>query len=182
MLVSDDEDADGTIEATPEQAFTQLVKDLSSELHRYISQRVPPDQAEDVLSDVFLVVWRRWDAIPDELGARRAWIYVVVKRTVSDRQKRLHREQARARRLAAEPVQGPEDPSTSVLGSDRVRRLLAALPPEQAQALILTVVEGLTAREAGLTLGVSATAITSRASRARASLRAHHEAGRRDHE
>lgn len=57
------------------------------------------------------------------------------------------------------------------MAKDAVEGMLAGIPAAHAEALRLTVVEGLSAREAAAVLGASPTALTTRLARARTSAR-----------
>ena len=160
--------------ASKEAIFEEIVREMTQELHRYISVRVGTPAAEDLLSDVFLVVWRRWENLPIRWDERRAWIYEVTKRTIADHHKRTARVTRLTHRLGwfREPHTNNATPEHEVLSQDHVARLLDTLPPGQAQALHLAVIQGYTARETAEILGVSATTITTRLMRARRTLRA----------
>jgi len=152
--------------------YTALVREMAGELHRYVAARVDPARAEDAVSEVLLVVWRRWDVLPTEHDARRAWTYEVAKRTTQDTATRQQRQRRLLLRVAASHGGlEPEQPGDLLAAQEAVAHLLQHLPEGQAQALRLTAVDGLSAQEAAQVLGISATAITTRLCRAREALR-----------
>lgn len=150
-------------------AFGELYRELAPRLRGFIRRQVPPDQVDDVLSEVFLVVWRRWSELP-EPDRVRPWVYGVARNKV----RHAHTERGRAAQgvelaAGAAPEHVP-DPADGLAADDRARRLVALLPDAEADAMTLTVWGGLTPTEAARELGCSVTAVTSRLSRARARL------------
>lgn len=145
---------------------------MATELHRYASTHVNESLVEDVVSDVFLVLWRRWEAIPGDHDGRRAWVYEAMKRTILDVRARDRRRGRLTIRLARthEERQG-ERPGDGLMAEEALSGLLGGLPRGQADVLRLTVIDGLSTQEAAERLGVSATVITSRLHRARITLK-----------
>lgn len=154
--------------------FAAAYRLLAPQVRGWARRQVPDDQAEDVVSETFLVVWRRWDDAPDAPEQLRPWVFGVARNKVL----RVREQHGRVLRsvasvAAAEPARAPAaDPAERLAGDDRARRLLALLPPAEAEVMSLTVWAGLTPSEAAQVLGCSLTALTSRLSRARARLAA----------
>lgn len=73
---------------------------------------------------------------------------------------------------AADDRPGPEETAVAYLEAERVRALLARLPVQQRELLVLRVLAGLTAQETGNELGMSAGAVRVAQHRALARLRA----------
>ncbi len=131
-------------------------------------------EAEDVVQDAFLRVWRHAGSWRTG-GARFAtWLFQIVLN--------LCRDRARAARLrrhlpiedgleASDPRPGAE---AGLRAQHEARLLLAAvqaLPSRQREAVVLTYAGGLSNAEAAAALGVSAGAIESLLVRARRDLR-----------
>ena len=72
------------------------------ELHRFAARRVGPDDAQDVVADVFVVAWRRRDDVPD--GAARAWLFAVEPDDGTGAGSRCWRPAARAPSAASGPA------------------------------------------------------------------------------
>jgi len=106
-------------------------------------------EAEDLLHDVFLEVWRQAADYDDQRGSVRAWVLMRMRSRALDRRKAA----GFARVVSLEDRRAPEEPSATVedpsLQPDReaVRRSLAALPPEQRVVLELGYFEGLSSSE-----------------------------------
>jgi RNA polymerase sigma-70 factor (sigma-E family) len=134
--------------------------------------------AEDVVQDAFLALHRRSDALRDPdaaAGYLRASV-VNLSRSVIRR-----RQTARRHVRVSEPEATPAA-DAEVLLRDEHRAALAAvqsLPRRQREVIVLRYWSGLSEREIAETLGISAGAVKSTASRAIASLhgRLHHILG-----
>lgn len=148
--------------------FSALVRQMSAELTAFVTRRLGRGEAEDVVSEIFVVVWRRWDQVPADPDGQRAWVYEVAKRTTMDALKGERRRTALASRVATSG-QRPRsaEPEADLLSRESIEGLLVQLPDGQAQALRLTIVEGRSSAEAADQLGISVTALTTRLARAR---------------
>jgi RNA polymerase sigma-70 factor (ECF subfamily) len=111
-------------------------------------------QAQDVVQDVFLRVWRRPDSFDPARGELGSYLRMVARSRALD----LWREAQAAGRAQdrLEVVVADEEPRpdgrpdrTAELGEDRevVRRALGRLPMPQREALVLAYFGGLTADE-----------------------------------
>jgi RNA polymerase sigma-70 factor (ECF subfamily) len=138
----------------------------------YAVRRVgQPEDAADVVAEVFLVAWRRHRDMPAEAEAR-LWLYGVARRVLANH----HRGGARRERLGERLRQrlvgaGATDPGSEVPERLTVRAALARLGELDREVLMLTCWEGLEPREAAAVLRVTPAAVRTRLSRARARLR-----------
>lgn len=137
----------------------------------YALRRTDRATAEDVLADVFLVVWRRLHDVPAE---PRAWLLGTARKTLANHRRSVARQQALGERLIHErPAVAADDPHAAGAGSDpEILRALAALGESDREALLLVAWDGLAPREAAAVLGVRAPTFTMRLSRARKRLAA----------
>jgi RNA polymerase sigma-70 factor (ECF subfamily) len=130
-------------------------------------------EAEDLLHDVFLEVWRQAADYDVARGSVRSWLMMRVRSRALDRRKAASfakRADLPPVEPATEPV-GGEDPA---LGPDRhaVRHALALLPPEQRQVLELGYFEGLSSSEIAERVCAPVGTVKSRVAAALAKLRA----------
>jgi len=112
------------------------------------------EEAEDVLQEVFLQVWRRAADFDEARGRAFTWLVTVARSRALDRLRALG---SRARLAEAAPVP-PQvgDAAEEAFQSEQaevVRRALAQIPPDQRQALLLAYFEGLTQMEIAARLG-----------------------------
>jgi RNA polymerase sigma-70 factor (ECF subfamily) len=117
--------------------------------------------AEDVVQQVFLVLWQRSSYDPAR-GAVSTWLLTVTHHKAVDL---LRRDKGRRQRLAGEQEllelaatgPGPADAAWAQLRAERTRDALRDLPPEQREVLLLAYYGGYTQSEiadiTGLPLG-----------------------------
>lgn len=130
-------------------------------------------EAEDLLHDVFLEVWKRAGDFDRTRGSVRAWLVTRMRSRALDRKKspRMARavayDEAKADRLVA----ASPEPGASFERA-RVKAALATLPDDQRACLELAYFDGLSTAEIGAKLGCPAGTVKSRMSAARDKLRA----------
>jgi RNA polymerase sigma-70 factor (ECF subfamily) len=113
-------------------------------------------EAEDVLQEVFLQVWRRAGDFDEARGRAFTWLVTIARSRALDR---LRSAGSRAR-VAEEAAQTPRDDTgdaaLDALKSETgamVRQALTELPDEQRKTLFLAYFEGLTQAEIAARLG-----------------------------
>ena len=115
-------------------------------------------EAEDVVHDAFVAVWRKIDRFDAQRGSLRAWLLTVVRNRAIDR--------VRARRTAVDVDEaddrsllrtGPNPTWEAALdraAANDLRQAIQALPDEQRRAVELAYFEGYTYREVAEITGV----------------------------
>jgi RNA polymerase sigma-70 factor (ECF subfamily) len=113
-------------------------------------------EAEDILQDVFIQVWKTAANFDESRGRPLTWLVTLARSRAIDRLRALGSRQ----RVADEAMQAaPESTSDSeadALQSEQrgvVRAALKELPAEQREALVLAYFEGLTQTEIAARLG-----------------------------
>lgn len=124
-----------------------------------LARRILTDEqlAQDVVQEVFLVLWRDAGRFDASRGGFSSWLLSMTHHKAVDVVRR--EENLRKRRTGVEqlevheaPVPGPDDQAWTTLRCERVREALAELPEPQREALVLAYFGGYTQREiAGLT-------------------------------
>jgi len=109
---------------------------------------VPAALQDDVVQEVFLVVYRK---LPEFEGrsSLRAWLAGIVRKVVKD-QLTLRRHHAAGEAMPAEPADprlSPEERLEQRRTLALVDEILAEMPPEQREVFVLHEVEGLSGRE-----------------------------------
>jgi len=128
--------------------------------------------AEDVAQDAILRAFRAFDGFRG--GDAKAWLFTIVRNC-------HYTALGRRRKTVALPDEGENDiasdapdPEVSAIDADRARKLnrvIASLPDEFREALVLREMEDMSYREIGEITGVPIGTVMSRLSRARALLR-----------
>lgn len=146
---------------TREERFRALADEVWVPVQRYLRRRTA--DADDVVAEVLLVLWRRLDDVPDE--ARLPWAYGVAERCLANAERASRRRLTLVRRVAAQPP-APEPDPDPVLGD-----ALERLRPAERQVLQLWAWEQLPPREIAVVLGITPGAASTRLHRALARLR-----------
>jgi RNA polymerase sigma-70 factor, ECF subfamily len=145
-----------------EAAFAQLYRDLAPRLRRYAASLVG-DDADDVSGEAWLQIARDIRSFDGDLDGLRGWAARIVRNRAMD----LLRYRAR-RPVSPTPIDdmfdrpGIEDTerdALTALDTHAAIALIASLPREQAEAVMLRAVVGLDSAAAGEVLGKSPTAV-----------------------
>lgn len=154
----------------PDERLTVALDAASVDLLAYLTRRVGPTDAPDVLADAMVAAWRRVDDLPVEAERARMWLFGIARNTLLNH----HRGEVRRRRLADRvrevlAVGGATAPAADA-GAE-VRDAVARLDPDLAELVRLVHWDGFTLAEAADLTGVPASTVRSRYQRARAELR-----------
>ncbi len=149
-------------------AFRACFDSTYGPIDAYVRRRSGGDvNPDDVVGEVFLVAWRRWDEVAG-LDNKLPWLYRVAHNTLRN----ARRSSARHLRLVSKLEHQPasvaslgQDPSETV--SSPALDALASLSDDDQELLRLVAWEGLTHAEIGLVLDATTEAISSRVRRAR---------------
>lgn len=161
---------------TQPEAFAMLFRRHAAPIWRYIARRVGPQDAEDVLADVFLEAFRERGRYDTGKPDARPWLYGIATRRLG-RYRRTELRQLRVLgRTGVDPVvAGFTDSVDTRVGAGHAVRAIAEvlrrLPAGQRDALLLLAWADLTYEEIATVLAVPVGTVRSRISRARAALR-----------
>jgi len=107
-------------------------------------------EAEDVLQEMFLQVWRRAADFDEARGRGFTWLVTLARSRAIDRLRAVASRERAATAAMHESHGDVSDASDDVLRSEQaeiVRRALDGIPEEQRRALVLAYYEGLTQSE-----------------------------------
>jgi RNA polymerase sigma-70 factor (ECF subfamily) len=107
-------------------------------------------EAEDVLQEVFLQVWRRAADFDEARGRPFTWLVTLARSRAIDRLRSLSSRERTAQESARDAPDHVSDAADDAVKSEQgeiVRRALGELPEEQRQTLLLAYFEGLTQSE-----------------------------------
>jgi RNA polymerase sigma-70 factor (ECF subfamily) len=129
-----------------EQAFASLWRDLHPAVLRYL-QVVAPGAAEDVASETWLEVVRGLARFTGDEAGFRSWVFTIARhRALDDRRRRARRLTVPLSGELAAEWQGADDPAEAAVEGLSTRTALAViaqLPHDQAEVVLLRVVAGL---------------------------------------
>ena len=166
-------------DAEREQRFRTLAELILEPVRRYLSRRTDRATADDLVSEMLLVCWRRLDDVPtapDGSDSDEAipWAIVVARNLLANTQ----RAERRRTRLVAKII--ALDPPASMIDhaslgptadADAVRDALTQLRSADAELLRLWSWDGLESPQLATVLGISPNAAAIRLHRAKARLR-----------
>lgn len=136
-------------------------------MRAYAIRRAGPTMAEDVVAEVFVVCWRRFDELPPD---PLPWLLGVARHVLGTLRRSEHRREALSTRLLSEQVQGATDVlapgGDGVLGS-----ALGRLSDGDRELLLLLAWEGLSVTEVAAVLDLRPSTARVRLMRARRRLR-----------
>lgn len=153
------------IQAGDRRAADALIERYYTDVLRYCARHTACTQtAEDLTQEVFLHLFRTIGSYREQ-GQFRAYLYRIAYCLCVDA----------ARQRKAEPL--PEDladpaaPFEAIENRDLAQRLLAGLPPEQREAILLRYGQGLKYREIAAVTGLPLRTVQSRVRKALKTLR-----------
>jgi RNA polymerase sigma-70 factor (ECF subfamily) len=150
-------------------AFRTLYRDTQPRLLRYLRALVG-DDAEDVASEAWLQVARDLSTFHGDYDGFRGWVATIARHRAIDHLRRHSRRPPTTSVPVEELTELRAADDTAACAMDAVStdaavRLIATLPPDQAEAVLLRVVVGLDADSAGKVLGKRAGAVRTAAYR-----------------
>jgi len=152
-------------------AFEEIYARLATGVRRYLWHLAGrPEVADDLLQETFLQMHRSRAAYNPKYAVR-PWVFGLA-RNVFLMNRRAARHWAKLHESRDALPEFPVLPDADRLGSqDEIRRGIAHLAPEQAEALLLHLEWGFSFEEIAGMLGITAAAARARASRGMADLR-----------
>jgi RNA polymerase sigma factor (sigma-70 family) len=158
-------------------AFAEMFCRHSGEIGRYVTRRVGPGIAEDVVAETFLVAFRRRGTYDGSRKDARPWLYGIATNVI----RRHRRDEVRALRAFARTGVDPviaESFADRVDGRVAAAEISGALAPTlagldagQRDVLLLVAWAELTLDQVAAVLGIPAGTARSRLNRARTKIR-----------
>jgi RNA polymerase sigma factor (sigma-70 family) len=149
-----------------EDRISELWRSYAWRVQAYALRHVDPHDAQEVVSETFLVAWRRLAGLP---GDPLPWLLVVARNVVRNQRRSARRRSAAEEELLRleRVARATEDTVLTVSRRDAMISALLRLAPKDREALLLTGWDGLAPADAAQVAGVSVAAFKMRLSRAR---------------
>ena len=138
------------------------------EVQRYCMRRLRTADANDATSEVFLVAWRRIDAVPAGDEAL-PWLIGVARNVVRNAVRSNNRSVRLASKVSNDIVEEQKGPETQVVMSsqfEEVQAVLDGLREDDREVIRLRMWEEMTAPQIATVLGCSTSAAEKRITRA----------------
>lgn len=120
---------------------------------------VGASEAPDISQEVFASLWARPEGFDSDRGSLRTYLAVMTRRRCVDALRRAGRRQAREERVGGDPSASPppnvEEAAVAMLAGEQLRRAVDRLPEEQATAIRLAYLDGLTFRAVARAMGTA---------------------------
>jgi RNA polymerase sigma-70 factor, ECF subfamily len=147
--------------------FDALFREHHSAVRAFARRRVPPEDVDDIVSETFLVLWRRLDDVPE---VSLPWLLAVARNVVGTEWRGAARRERLWLKAQSWQVQrgdcGEHDSDDG-----RVLAALAVLRERDREALMLVAWDDLTPAQAAAVLGEPPARFRKRLHRARRRLR-----------
>jgi RNA polymerase sigma-70 factor (ECF subfamily) len=158
------------VDATTERIrqFERLAVEVYQPLQRYLLRRAPVAEAEDLLSETLLVIWRRLEAVP--AAAPLPWCYGVARRTLANYRRSTARRRRLVERMSSQPERFVDDTDTSDIEDPEMFAAFHRLPDEDRELLRLWAWEVLEPREIAVVLETTPNAVSLHLKRAKQKL------------
>ena len=140
-------------EAALAQLYDRYDRILFGLLMRILNNR---EEAEDVLQETFIQVWRKAADFDETRGRPFTWLVTLARSRAIDRLRTLASRERVAEARAREVSEEISDAATDALKSEQrglVSDALAKLPDEQKRPIMLAYFDGLTQSEIATRLG-----------------------------
>ncbi|MGH2858858.1 MAG: RNA polymerase sigma factor [Solirubrobacteraceae bacterium] len=150
----------------PRDRFERLYLAHAGAVRRYAMRRGDSREADDVVAEVFLTVWRRLDEVPADPAP---WLMGIAHGVLSNRRRGQDRHAALIARLTSEQLAnsnpGQREPDLDIV------RALGSLSASDQELLLLIAWEQLTGEQVAQVLGLGRGTIAVRLHRARRRLK-----------
>lgn len=144
-----------------EQAFAALYRDANPVLLRYLRVAAEPGTAEDVAADTWVSVVRGLQGFRGDEQGWRAWLVTTARRRAVDAGRLRDRHATVPLGPQHDTGAAPAAEAEAMEGLDTAAALalVATLPAQQAEAVVLRVVAGLEPKQVAAVLGCSSGAV-----------------------
>ncbi|WP_217183764.1 RNA polymerase sigma factor [Streptomyces sp. AC495_CC817] len=153
-----------------DERITTAIAASADDLLAYVSRRIGPDDAPDLLGETMVVAWRRVGELPEDPERARMWLFGIARGTLLNHARGRRRRWALADRIREH---APEQAASS--GADagvEVRDAIARLDADHAEVVRLVHWDGFSLVEVAELLGIPASTARGRYQRAKEELRA----------
>ncbi len=129
-------------------------------VNRYCRRRARPDDAADAVSEVFLILWRRWPELGSSVNL--PWLYGTARKVLANQRRSIRRRLRLTEKLFQQPITVGHE---SVAGEE-VLKALDRLSVSDREVIRLSLWEDLSPTEIGQVVGCSPNAASMRLHRA----------------
>jgi RNA polymerase sigma-70 factor, ECF subfamily len=151
--ISEDDGLVRAAAAGDRAAFGELYVRYARLVHGILLARVPPEEADDLVQDVFLSAMRQLSGLRT-VAAFRGWLAAIARNRAMD-----YFRQSRTKMPLEENMRQELPSRDSGLGALEVLDLIRRLPEAYRETMILRLVEGMTGPEIAQQTGLTADSV-----------------------
>jgi RNA polymerase sigma-70 factor (ECF subfamily) len=151
--ISEDDGLVRAAAAGDRKAFGELYVRYARLVHGILLARVPPEETDDLVQDVFLSAMRQLRGLRT-VGAFRGWLSTIARNRATD-----YVRQSRPRVPLEENMKQEAPPRHRGLDGLEVLDLIRQLPEAYRETMILRLVEGMTGPEIAQQTGLTADSV-----------------------
>ncbi|MBS1725683.1 MAG: RNA polymerase sigma factor [Armatimonadetes bacterium] len=157
------------VELPPKTSATSFVdarRQYQDLVFAFVSRRIRPvEEAEDVVASIFVDAYRHWN---HRKGDPRLWLLGIARRKVADS---LRKKRPKWSLRESDSTSNAMDEFVTRAEADQAAAIVAKLPADERDALLMQVVDDLSIEEIAVILGRSVKAANSLLGRARKRVR-----------
>ena len=153
------------VERRDQESFGTLFDYYAPRVKAYLKRLGAPDgQAEDIVQEVMLTVWRKADSYDPAKAGVGTWIFTIARNLRIDhlRRDRRPRLDPEDPRLTPDAPPQPDEEIESRHEQDQVRQALQALPEDQARVVTMAFYDGKSHGEIATALSIPLGTVKSR--------------------
>ncbi len=142
------------------EALSLLYDRHARAVYAFAAHAIGRSEAEEVVQDCFVRLWRRAGQFDARRGSFTAWFMAIAQNRVVDELRRRGKGRIAAEQIesvlmeAVDPAADPEEEAWQRTQSDRLVQALRELPAEQRRVLVLAYFGGLSQSEIAVGLGL----------------------------
>jgi RNA polymerase sigma-70 factor (ECF subfamily) len=147
------------------EAFRKLFQAYAPRVKAYMMRNgADQNTAEDLAQETLLAVWRKAGLYSDEKGSATTWIFTIARNLRIDRLRRevAYQPMPEGQEEEASDDQPPDEEVAERQRREKVRAVMAELPAEQSEVVVLSYIEGLSHSEIADRLGLPLGTVKSR--------------------
>jgi RNA polymerase sigma-70 factor (ECF subfamily) len=156
-----------------EMKFRSTFEECFDAMNRYCLRRLPTDEVNDAVAEVFAVAWRKIEQVPDG-DETLPWLYGVARYEVSNRRRTARRSLALKQKLKGLAHHADPGPEPEIIRASELQHLVDALgflKADDRELLLLRTQEELSYSQMAVAFNCSPEAVRKRLSRALTRLR-----------
>jgi RNA polymerase sigma-70 factor (ECF subfamily) len=140
---------EAALKTDPRHTLEELYKAHADPVLRYAQRRVPMHDAEEVVAQTFLVVWRRLPEVPSD---PLPWLIGIARNAIRNMDRAGRRRSLLQVRIASTPALDGKPDNHPQLSED-LRRALESLSSDDREVLLLIAWDELDHSEAAVAMG-----------------------------